>query len=1038
VAPARPALPETDVGASAAPAVVSLRWERRLITVFGAVLAGPDDDASPLPFAAALGQLIAKLRTFGARIEEVTPNRIVAVFGFEPTEDGPRRAAHAALAMLKALDRMEGGPGPPLTGRFAIHVCRCLIAQAGDVAGMDDADRRAAWSALDALIGRARPQSVLVGAAGARFLERRFTLEPAEDIAGAHEAAYRVVGHERRGFEVGGVALSRFVGRARDLAVLHEYLRRVEDGRGQVVGILGEPGVGKSRLLHEFRESLDPGRVRHIEGRCLSYGSTIPYLPIIDIVRTSFGVLESDAADVTADKVRAGLQAMGLDVEVSAPYLLHLLGAREGAEAVSRLEPDAVKARTMSVLRQMGVAGSRERPVILAVEDLQWIDPTSEEVLASLSEGLASYPLMLIATYRPGYRPPWLGRSYASQIALGRLTPGDSLAVVHSVASERELAPGLAQMIVTHADGVPFFLEELARAVTEHADLRTGVTVPDTIQGVLEARLDRLPAGEKLLLQTASVIGKDVPMPLLQSVADIPEADLRTSLAHLQAAEFIHLRQVSPAEEYTFKHALTHEAAYGSMLEAPRRQLHARVAEALERLHPDARERQPELLARHYTSAGLRPQAVACWQLAGQRAIRRSASAEAIAHLRSGLGLLAGLPDARARAPQELMLRLALGQAQVMAHGYGAPDVGETLARAHELSRQVGDSHQAFPLLFGLWRFYLARADLPAALGLAEQLLAVARRQGDPMLLTAGNIAVAVPRFYRGELAAARAHLEQAYATYRPEHTAPQAVAYGQDLGVGALAFLGWTLGLLGYRDQGLATSERAVALARTAAHPFSLALALLLAGWVRHLRGEVEAMGQLGEEELALSREQAFPFFLAGGFDLTGAALVARGETDAGLARMREGARIYRAAGVEVGLVHLAHLAEVLVDTGHVDEALAVVADALGRAPASGEGVYRAELYRIKGLALSRRDDREGAAACFRDAIALARQQEARVFELRAATSLAEIDLQGSSPALDAGLAACSAWFTEGLDLADQRAARALLSARSARPSPA
>ncbi len=277
-------------------------------------------------------------------------------------------------------------------------------------------------------------------------------------------------------------------------------------------------------------------------------------------------------------------------------------------------------------------------------------------------------------------------------------------------------------------------------------------------------------------------------------------------------------------------------------------------------------------------------------------------------------------------------------------------------------------------------------------------------------------------------------HLEQAFAAYRAEHSAPQTVAYGQDLGVGALAFFGWTLGLLGHRDQGLATSERALELARTTAHPFSLALALLLSGWVRHLRGEVEAMAQLGEEELTLSREQAFPFFLAGGLDLTGAALVAQGETEAGLERMREGARLYRAAGVEVGLVHLSHLAQVLLDADHVEEALAVVADALARSPASGERVYWAELYRIKGEALLRQD----APGC--GGGLLPRRDRARPRAGRAGVRVARGDQPGPLEPQDASardaLAACCAGFTEGLELADVQAAQTLLSA-PAFPSP-
>src|SRR5262245_46356170 len=457
-----------------APGAGALRWERRLVTVLGGALDDPQR-AAPFQFAPALEHLVGKLKSFGARIEELTPDRIVAVFGFEPVEDAPRRAAHTALAMLKAFERREGSSTLQLTARFAIHVGRCLIAQSGDVVGMDAADRRAAWSAVDALLEKAQPRTILVDARGGRFLQRRFELEPVGEVAGEGEAAYHLVGHERSGFEVGGVALSRFVGRQRELAMLHELLTRVEEGRGQVVGILSEPGVGKSRLLHEFRQSLEPGRVRYFEGTCLSYGSTIPYLPIIKIVRRSLGVLETDPTDVIAAKVQTGLQALGMDPGGSAPYLLRLLGTEEtvGAVGPSPEAIKAIKARTMDVLREMGIAGSRQRPIVLAVEDLQWIDRTSEETLASLGASLAGSPVMLITTYRPGYRPPWLGRSYASQIGLDRLSPADSLEVVDSVVPEQEFAPGLAQMIVARAEGVPFFLEELARAVADHPELRS-------------------------------------------------------------------------------------------------------------------------------------------------------------------------------------------------------------------------------------------------------------------------------------------------------------------------------------------------------------------------------------------------------------------------------------------------------------------------------------------------------------------------------------------------------------------------------------
>ena len=1017
----------------------AVRWERRLVTLLGAALSGPSD-APSFQLAPALQDLITKARSFGARIEELTPDRVVAAFGFDPIEDGARRASHSAAAMLKALERTEDRSTPRLTGRFAIHTGQYLIAQVSDVTGMDASDRRRAWSVLEELVETAEPDTIVVDSNTARFLERRFELSPMGTGTGLAGPVYRVVGHERSGFEVGGRTLSRFVGRERELATLNDLLARAEDGRGQVVGILGEPGVGKSRLLHEFRQGLERGRAAYIEGRCLSYGNTIPYLPIIDIVRNSFGVLDTDPPEVITQKVHAIVEVLGVERESTAPYLLHLLGCRSGVEAVVGLSPQAVKVRTMEALRQTAIAASRERPLIFAIEDLHWIDQTGEDALASLADSLAGCPIMLVATYRPGYRPTWLERSYATQIGLNRLTRAHSLAVLHSVIPEEELPPHLAQVILSHAEGVPFFLEELARAVTEHADLRSDVMVPHTIQGVLVARIDRLPDEERLLLQTASVVGREVAVPVLKAVADLPEEVLRPRLSRLEAAEFLHQTRVTPTEEYAFTHALTHETAYQSVLEDRRRPLHARVAEALETLSPDVRERRPELLAWHYSHALLREPAIACWQLAGQSAIQRSASAEAIAHLGKGLDLLNDLPDTPARVPQELTLRIALGQAQVMSAGYGAPELEPTLARARELCQQMGESPHLFPVLFGLWRFYLARGDIATAQELAAQLLAAAERQADEALATPAHVACGVPFFYKGELEAARRHLERAIASYRPEHSRAQALAYGQDLGVASVCFLAWTLGLQGYRDQAAEAAERGLEQARATPHPFTLAFALHLNGMVRHLRGEMGKVGEIGKEELALAREQQFPFFFAGGSGFCGLTLTAtQGAVEQGLELMREGARVYRASGMKIGSAHLAHLGEALLTARHADEALTVLAEARAWSPGDKERAYRAEFARIEGEALlgQATPDEKAAGACFEDAIALAREQGARVFELWAVMSLARL-WQRQGRAVDARdrLAQTLEWFTEGLDLADLQAARSLLGELSAAPT--
>src|SRR5262249_24547148 len=316
----------------------------------------------------------------------------------------------------------------------------------------------------------AAPNTIVVDQAAATFLRRRFDLE-ATGVARVSGTTYRVMRPGRSGFEVGARGLSPFVGRDQDLSPLQSLLAHAESGRGAAVALMGEPGVGKSRLLYEFRQSLAPGRVTYVEGRYLSYGSTIPYLPIVDIVRSVFGVVEADSAQVIGEKIRSGLHELALEPREWDLYLLHLLGFGELTEIVAGLSPETVKARTLEALRQIFLRGSRRRPMVIAVEDMQWIDRSSEDALATWAETLAACPTLLLATYRPGYQPPWLGKSYASQLALPRLSPSDSLAVVRSIVPEQRVGHDVEQRIVSQAEGVPFFLEELARAVAEQPEL---------------------------------------------------------------------------------------------------------------------------------------------------------------------------------------------------------------------------------------------------------------------------------------------------------------------------------------------------------------------------------------------------------------------------------------------------------------------------------------------------------------------------------------------------------------------------------------
>ena len=1007
-----------------------IRWERRSVTTLAVVLASPSE-MQPFELARLLHDLIAKARSFGGCIEELTPTSFLVAFGDSPVEDAPACAAQAARAILKTVERRLEAEVPAVTAALGIHARWCLTAFSGDTRGIDAGDRRAIREALDELTALAQPGEILVSGDARPLLQRRFVLEPAGDAV-LVGACYRLSPGERTGFEVGGRVRSPLVGREKELVTLHELLARAKEGRGQVVGIVGDPGIGKSRLVQEFRQSL-AREVTWLEGRCVSYRSTTPYHPIVDIVRGNFGVSESDPAEVVTERLRGGLEALELAAEETAPYLLHLLGIKAGTERLGGLTPEAIRTRTMEALRQLALRGSQRRPIVFVVEDLQWVDQTSADALAALAESLHACPLMLVTTYRPGYQPPWLGRSYATQLAVQRLTREDSLAIVRAVAAGSELPEETAHAVLDQAEGVPLFLEELARAVVEDARLRSGLSIPGTVHGVIASRLDRLPAEDRDVLQVAAVTGGDVSMSVLASVSGLEEADLTRCLDHLQAAEFVHEIATGATRRYTFKHTLIQEVAYQSLPDDRRRTLHVRAAEALERLFPDAAERAPEVLGHHYTQAERRPQAIGFWLRAGQRAVHRSANAEAIAHLSKGLDLLAALPESDERVRQELTFQMAIGVPLAITRGYGASEVERVLTRARYLCQCAGDSPQLFPVCFGLWRFYVARADFPTAEEMADQLLRLAMRRHEPELAIAADLAAGVPRFYKGALQQAREHFERATKHHSVEHSAAQVLAYGQDLGVGAWAFLGWTLGLLGYLDQATAAVDRSVELARATAHPFSLALALHLAGMVGHLRGEPVIAGRVGEEELELSREQGFPFFLAGGLGFTGWAQVCRGDLEGGLALMREGASVYRTTGADVGIAHLAHLAEALVDTGFIEEGLGVVASALDKVERTGECAYAAEFHRIKGLAHLRSAPRdpEKAVACFRAALSVAQGQTARTLELQAALALAKLAVsEGRASEAREVLAPLDAWFKEGETCRDVRAARELLRA--------
>jgi predicted ATPase len=613
------------------------------------------------------------------------------------------------------------------------------------------------------------------------------------------------------------------------------------------------------------------------------------------------------------------------------------------------------------------------------------------------------------------------------------------------VAHSKTLPAEVMEQVVAKTDGVPLFVEELTKMVLESGLLQereeryelTGplppLAIPATLHDSLMARLDRL-AAVKGLAQLGATLGREFSYDLLQAVAPWDEATLQRGLHQLVEAEFLYQQGLPPQATYLFKHALIQDVAYQSLLRSTRQQYHQRIAQVLEERFPELCETQPELLAHHYTEASVLAQAIAYWQRAGQRAIERSAPLEAIAHLSNGLELLGTLSDTPDRAQQELGVQIALGQAWMAAKGQGVAEVERAYTRARELCQQVGETPELFPVLWGLWRFYLVRAEYQTARELAEQCLSLAQRVHDPALLLAAHYALGATVYLLGELTPARAHLEQGIALYDRQQHHHLAFSYGMDLGVYCLSYVAWPLWKLGYPEQALKRNNEAITLAQDLSHPISLASALDYAAMLHYYRREGQATQERAEAGMALTSEKGIPQLLAVGMIMRGWALAVQGQGEEGIAQLHQGLAAFRAADAVISRSRdLALLAEAHGEVGQTEEGLTVLAEALAVVDKTGERYWEAELYRLKDellLALSAEQHAE-AETCFHQAIDIARRQQAKSLELRAATSLSRLwQRQGKDAEARALLAPIYGWFTEGFDTADLREAKGLLDA--------
>jgi predicted ATPase len=738
-------------------------------------------------------------------------------------------------------------------------------------------------------------------------------------------------------------------------------------------------------------------------------------------------------------------QVLTLDetLQEMVPALLWLLDVLPDDSPFRTLDPPQRRQRTLEALKRVLLRESQVQPLLLVFEDLHWIDAETQALLDSFIDSLPTARLLLLVNYRPEYRHGWGSKTYYTQLRLDPLPPASAKAVLDALlGQDPNLAP-LKRLLIARTEGNPFFLEESVRTLVETgvlvgelgdhrlAQALPTVQVPATVQAVLAARIDRLPAEEKQLLQAAAVIGTEVPLPLLEAIVDLPEAALHRGLAHLQAAEFLYETRLFPERAYTFKHALTQQVAYQSLLTSTRQRYHQQLAHALE-ARPETVETQPELLAHHYTEAGLAAPAVGYWQRASQRSTARSAYAEGVAHLTKGLEVLQTLPDTPERARQELDMQIALGQALWVTKGRSVAEVGHAYARARELCQQVGDTPQLFVVLTGLVDFYRARRELEAARDLGEQLLALAQRQHDPGRLADAHSVLGEVMFYLGEFVPARAHLEQVQAVSASIQDRSPSSLFSGAARVITLDTPTYVLWLLGYPDQALTRSHAMLTYAQELQHALSLARALHNVMTLHKLRGEADVTQECAGAALAIMSEQGFEQNLATTTFTRGWALAAQGQHEEGITQMRQGLAARRAMGAGISQAEYpARLGEAYGRIGQAEEGLRLLAEAL--AVVDRDRWYKAEVHRIKGELLLRQavPDALQAEACFQQALAVARRQQAKSWELRAAMSLSRLwQQQGKRGEARELLTPIYGWFTEGFDTPDLREAKVLLEA--------
>jgi class 3 adenylate cyclase/predicted ATPase len=1016
--------------------------ERRQLTVMFCDLVGSTELSSRLDpedlreviavYHRAVAEVVAQFDGF---IAKYMGDGVLVYFGYPRAhEDDAERAVRAGLGVIDAVGRLDVSSAKP-QARVGIATGLVVV---GDLIGEGSAQEQSVVGETPNLAARlqalAEPNAVVIAPSTRRLVGDLFEYRDlgAVEVRGlaAPVPTWQVLRRSvvaSRFEALRGAGLSPLVGRDEEIDLLLRRWARAKAGDGQVVLISGEPGIGKSRIAAALAGRLHAEPHLRLRYFCSPYHQDSALYPFVDQLERASGFARDDMPAAKLEKLET-LLARAAPPDEDVAFLADLLSLPDSERhPLPSLSPQRKKERTLEALIRQLEGLARRQPVVMVLEDAHWIDPTSRELLDLAVERVRSLPVLLIVTFRPEFQPPWTGQPQVSVLTLNRLDRRDRTALVAQIAGGKALPEEVVAQIADRTDGVPLFVEELTKSVLESGVPLVGI--PTTLHDSLMARLDRL-ASVRLVAQIGAAIGREFPYPLLRAVSRLPEDELQAALARLVTSELVFQRGTPPDAVYAFKHALVQDAAHGSLLRGTRQQLHAQIAEALETHSPELVDSQPELLAQHYAEAGLVEKSVASWDKAARRSAARSAIAEAAAQFQKALDQLALLPDTPERQRQELDLRSGLGAVLLAVKGYAAPETGHASARARELWEQLGSPSEFLRVPFGQSRFHAMRGEYDLALRLDEDLLRLSRQRNDSGGLVLGHTSAGNNLWFVGRFASSRSHLEEVLALYDPISHRSLVHQAGYHPQLASQAILGIVLYCLGYPEQASAWSSAAIAEARSLAHPPSLASSLVLGAFPPLLGGDDSVLGERAEQLVAVTTEQGFAFWGAAGTVYRGWVKVKNGDVAEGISLLRSGSSAYRATGAETAVPYfLALLARACKIAGQVQEAVTRLDDALQIVERTGERWFAAELNRHKGQLLLRQGHTEAAEELYCKALSIAREQEAKLWQLRAAASLARLRRDQGRPAEARDLLApVYGWFTEGFDTADLKEAKALL----------